>query len=551
MDLDEASLVSSLELYKTQLSQVEQALQAAGDNADLLQLKSDLKEVISLTNESLLARKKREILKSLENHDTDNQPQSSSSKIDDEYAAFQAMLGNELTSGNEEPTSSTHSSSDIGKGHNSRLQKEEKNGADDNSDNFDSDYTEQFKDLIGGICRVPFSFDWGNLSYYNAMITGVVNPDSDDNIPKVLVMFCNPTHNSMLPCKFFLEGQCRFPDDKCKYSHGYPICLDDLDEYKEPDYSKLKLEDKCLARYEDDLWYQGMIVDLHDDDHVTVMYNSYDETAKLELKDIVPYDKHSEDSDNSDNDRTQPLSGSESEEDELPVFLWRPSSTSDTFGEWEAHTKGIGMKLMKKMGYIYGQGLGKSGSGRVEPVPIQLIPQGQSLDRIMELKELAGDQDLFDVLKKQQKGKNKSKVPKQKTVSKQNPTDVFEFINKKLSGKKGDIKELIPDHHVHINHKKRSEPTKEITENDLSKRSDRNINVQIFKTHEEMKNVEKEISRLKQSLSRNENKDKGVANVIKQKISAKEEYLQKLKLSEQTMQNHQTKRSNHKKLTIF
>lgn len=34
------------------------------------------------------------------------------------------------------------------------------------------------------------------------------------------------------------------------------------------------------------------------------------------------------------------------------------------------------MKLMKKMGYIYGQGLGKTGEGRVEPVPIQLIPQG-------------------------------------------------------------------------------------------------------------------------------------------------------------------------------
>lgn len=99
------------------------------------------------------------------------------------------MLGNELTGCKEEPISSTHSawsSSDIGKGHNSCLQKEVKNGSDNNSDNFDSDYTEQFKDLIGGICRVPFSFDWGNLSYYNAMITGVVNPDSDDNIPKVI-----------------------------------------------------------------------------------------------------------------------------------------------------------------------------------------------------------------------------------------------------------------------------------------------------------------------------------------------------------------------------
>jgi hypothetical protein len=42
-----------------------------------------------------------------------------------------------------------------------------------------------------------------------------------------------------------------------------------------------------------------------------------------------------------------------------------------------------------------------------------------------------------------------------------------------------------------------------------------------------------------------------MANVIKQKILSKEQYLQKLKLSEETMQRHQTKRTNHKKLTVF
>ena len=34
------------------------------------------------------------------------------------------------------------------------------------------------------------------------------------------------------------------------------------------------------------------------------------------------------------------------------------------------------------MGYIYGQGLGKLGEGRVEPVPIQLIPQGKITVRL-------------------------------------------------------------------------------------------------------------------------------------------------------------------------
>ena len=41
--------------------------------------------------------------------------------------------------------------------------------------------------------------------------------------------------------------------------------------------------------------------------------------------------------------------------------------------------QGIGSKLMTKMGYEPGKGLGKDGVGRVEPVPIQLLPQGQLL----------------------------------------------------------------------------------------------------------------------------------------------------------------------------
>ena len=34
---------------------------------------------------------------------------------------------------------------------------------------------------------------------------------------------------------------------------------------------------------------------------------------------------------------------------------------------------------MTKMGYEPGKGLGKDGEGRVEPVPIQLLPQGTML----------------------------------------------------------------------------------------------------------------------------------------------------------------------------
>lgn len=92
---------------------------------------------------------------------------------------FQAMLGDDLTS-NETATASSSKADTMTE---TSISDTVTSNKGDNS--IDNPYMDCFKDLIGGICRVPFSFEWGNMSFYNAIITGVAKPESEEENPKV------------------------------------------------------------------------------------------------------------------------------------------------------------------------------------------------------------------------------------------------------------------------------------------------------------------------------------------------------------------------------
>lgn len=112
-------------------------------------------------------------------------------------------------------------------------------------------------------------------------------------------MFVNPTCKEMLPCQYYLSGECKFSDDQCHYSHGYIVNFSKLREYRlfdqifailfmfkklkkliifkkiynlelffrEPDFNLLKENTSVLAKDIDNLWKRAIVTALIQEEH--------------------------------------------------------------------------------------------------------------------------------------------------------------------------------------------------------------------------------------------------------------------------------------------
>ncbi|XP_054273041.1 zinc finger CCCH-type with G patch domain-containing protein isoform X2 [Macrosteles quadrilineatus] len=524
MDKAGKSLQQKIDDYETQLSQIKRALsltESEEERGNLLCLEKDLTELISLTRETLNTIQKSP--KNEPNPSTDD-PFSA------EYALFRAELAEleeDITSNN--PDALEPGTSSISEENLLQLQ-------------------EEILALKGTKCQAPYSHHWqradtssssDSQGYHNALIIDVETPKvaEDLSLIQVRVLFVNPTEKQMCPCPFYLEGKCKFSDEKCNYSHGEIVPFSDIREYKEPDFSLVREGAPILAKQKDSLWHRARVKQIVDDSKVRVQFetNSHN-TVEMDLHDVLPLCGVAG-SDNSSSDSDSDSDDSNNTEVEAPVqedVFMRMTTTapSTKLGEWEKHTKGIGSRLMANMGYVVGCGLGKRGEGRIEPVEATAYPPGKSLDMCMALREAAGgDPDMFKAEKRQRKQQQKLLQLQKKLKEREEfRTDVFTFLNDKLAGK--------------------TDAKPKASHQILASSSSKGLAVERFQLAENIKKKQKDIGKLKESLKRHESGSlahKAITNKIKDAQSD----LGVLQNNDTMIAREQGQRDNRKKMAVF
>lgn len=504
------SLQDAVAQYRGQLSQIELAIDSATgpDHENLVLLQSEIRELINLTQETLVNLQKQQSNVSIDPDDP----------LASEYALFKAELESENQASGSASTSET--------------------------------IEEDLKSLNGMKCQAPHKHHWGEISYHNALVCGTESTGDISTLEEiqVRVMFINPTHQEMLPCPYFLDGECRFSDEKCRFSHGELVCLSSLKEYKDPDFSIVQPGKGILAKSEDNLWHRAIVLSLPEDNKIAVKYEASGRKCEIELHNTVPLESSKT---TCEDDFGESMSDDSDQEVDDTEFLIQKSLLKSPpnlpLGDWEKYTKGFGSRLMAQMGYIIGNGLGKNGEGRVEPVEAVILPAGKSLDHCMELKEAAGaDENLFKVEKRLKRLQKKEEQRQKQLLDKEKQNkNIFDFINSKLGGKKGNIDDL---HFGNLDSKDLSK--EKVSRKALQSKSCKNLNVVSLQVDQEIKRAKQDLVRMQESLDRHQEGSASYKHIQRQMFD-KQNDLKQLQLSETSINQEHKRRKDHKKLTIF
>jgi G-patch domain len=189
------------------------------------------------------------------------------------------------------------------------------------------------------------------------------------------VIFLQPVAQSMRLCPHHLDGRCRF-EGRCRYSHGHRTALGQLRAFVEPDFGLVAAGALVLAACsEDQLWRRALVESVEAAGECHLKFEASGKQAVVPMAAVWPLEAAAADfDDDSSADDMDEIS-------EMVVERVLSVGVGARLGEWEQYTRGIGSKLMARMGYVTGAGLGPKQEGRVDPVEATVLPFGKSLGK--------------------------------------------------------------------------------------------------------------------------------------------------------------------------
>ncbi|TGZ60987.1 hypothetical protein CRM22_008225 [Opisthorchis felineus] len=221
------------------------------------------------------------------------------------------------------------------------------------------------------------------------------------------------------------------------------------------------------------------------------------------------------------------------------------SDVPDTLGAWEAHTRGIGSRLLARLGYDGTSGLGSCGQGRTLPVALllekfQIRPRKWNKRPTLDL--LVRPEIESKRHRRQKRNLATVESSGHDSSSPLVEAGVFNLLNTALNRCDDDVVGSKAQH----SQSRAAQSGSRLTE--LSESASR---IETFKVQEEIDRTLRKMKDVQQSIERNLNKDRVIAKQAEQRLNNLQAHLAKLRHSERVLQNSRQKVAKTKKLRIF
>ncbi|RDY02475.1 Zinc finger CCCH domain-containing protein 18 [Mucuna pruriens] len=326
---------------------------------------------------------------------------------------------------------------------------------------------------VGSKCR----FRHKDGRWYNGQVVQL-----DNLVAKV--SFLTPTSENMLNtevqmCKFFLQQRCRFGSN-CRLSHEHPcktrilihLCIPQayfvmyIITYAVSTSPGVDVQLSALKKYVPTIWKQSLVgssiwavstanagtwraAELESWDEKAgvgqVVFRDDGSSVKLGAEEME-LSEHAEASDLESDSSLEQFDSSDYEEEESQGLGFLESTNlqrgiqteTAKFATWENHTRGIASKMMANMGYREGMGLGVTGQGMVDPIPVKVLPPKQSLDHALEFHKREENGEKEGKKKRSRGGKRKrekrfAEANRAAKEEEESASDVFALINNQLA----------------------------------------------------------------------------------------------------------------------